>query len=55
MSEESEFLYKEKCELTQIINEALELIDGLEYLDSEQLYELEQILKGKNKHVPRID
>lgn len=54
MSEESEFLYKEKCELQQIIDEVIEYIDNIEP-QTEELFELEQILKGKNKHVPRID
>ena len=37
----------------QRINEALDLIERLE--PTEEIFEIEQILKGKNEHIPRID
>ena len=52
-------LYKEKQkenqELKKRINKTLGIMDHLDSLDAEQFYEVDQMLKGAENHIPRID
>lgn len=52
-------LYKEKQkenqELKKRINKTLGIMDHLDSLDAEQFYEVDQVLKGAENHIPRID
>lgn len=44
---------QKEIELSQRINDALDLIEKLE--PTEEIFEIEQVLKGANTHIPRID
>jgi hypothetical protein len=46
---------KENQELKKRINKAVGIMNHLDSLDAEQFYEVDQVLKGAENHIPRID